>query len=172
MASDPSDEDINGEFETDIEREQIDEPITDGTETPEKDPHQAGSTGNETETGLGENVAGALSYLFGPVTGVLFYLLEDDNEFVRFHAAQSTIIFGGLFVLGIVLTFATTFLAFIPIIGWLIALVLGLASLLIAPFGFVAWVFLMYKAYSGEEYEVPFAGEYARNYAPAEVEPV
>lgn len=38
-----------------------------------------------TETGLEENVAGALSYLLGLLTGILFYLLEDENSFVRFR---------------------------------------------------------------------------------------
>ena len=41
---------------------------------------------------------GALAYLLGPITGILFLLMEKGNKFVRFHAMQSTILFGGLFV--------------------------------------------------------------------------
>ena len=127
--------------------------------------------GDETEggsgTGLEPNVAGALSYLLGPITGILFYLLEDDDEFVRFHGAQSTIVFGGLFVLSIGMTVLLTVLAAIPVIGWIAAAVLGIASILLAPVAFVAWIFLMYKAYQGSEYAVPIAGTYARKYASA-----
>lgn len=125
-----------------------------------------------TETGLDENVAGALSYLLGPLTGILFYVLEDENPFVRFHAAQSTILLGGLFVVGIVLSMTTAVFAIIPVLGWLISAVLGLALLLIAPLGFVVWLFLMYNAYTGGEYEVPYVGPYARRYAPSEADPL
>ena len=55
-------------------------------------------------SGLPENVAGALAYALGPVTGVLFLVLEKKSKFVRFHAMQSLITFGGLFVLNSVLT--------------------------------------------------------------------
>ena len=118
-------------------------------------------------TGLEPNVAGALSYLLGPITGILFYLVEDDDEFVRFHGAQSTIVFGGLFVLSIGMTVLLGVLAAIPVVGWIAGAVLGIASILLAPVAFVAWLFLMYKAYQGSEYAVPIAGTYARKYAPA-----
>lgn len=153
--------------------------IADTDEAPTDDSMPAGeeserelSTVVGTETGLEENVAGALSYLLGPVTGILFYLLEDKNQFVRFHAAQSTVLFGGLFVLGVVLSIATTVLAIIPVVGWLIALVLGVVALLLVPAGFLAWLFLMYTAYVGKEYEVPVVGEYARQYTPREADPL
>ncbi|AUX09391.1 hypothetical protein AArcSl_1763 [Halalkaliarchaeum desulfuricum] len=127
--------------------------------------------GGETEgasgTGLDSNVAGALSYLLGPITGILFYLVEDDDEFVRFHGAQSTIVFGGLFVLSIGMTVLLTVLAVIPVVGWIAGALLGIVSILLAPVAFVAWLFLMYKAYQGSEYSVPIAGPYARKYAPA-----
>ena len=126
-----------------------------------------GETSGGSGTGLDPNVAGALSYLLGPITGILFYLLEDDDEFVRFHGAQSTIVFGGLFVFSIGMSVLLTVLAAIPVVGWIAGAVLGLASILLAPVAFVAWVFLMYKAYQGAEYSVPIAGPYARKYAPA-----
>lgn len=117
-------------------------------------------------TGLEPNVAGALSYLLGPLTGVLFYLVESEDEFVRFHGAQSTIVFGGFLVASIGFSVLLTVLAFVPVVGWIAGLALGALSLLLAPVGFVLWVLLMYKAYQGEEYAIPLAGEYARKYAP------
>lgn len=52
-----------------------------------------------TSLGFPQNVAGALCYLLGPVTGIIFLLLEKKNRFIRFHALQSTIVFGSLLVL-------------------------------------------------------------------------
>jgi uncharacterized membrane protein len=55
-----------------------------------------------TQSGLSENVAGLLCYLLGWITGLIFFL-TDKRPFVRFHAAQSIVVFGGLTVIRIVL---------------------------------------------------------------------
>jgi uncharacterized membrane protein len=95
-------------------------------------------------SGLQANIAGALAYFLGPITGILFLLIEKQNKFVRFHAMQSTLTFGGIFILNIVL-------GFIPLLGWLAGTLLSLL-----------WLFLMYKAFNNEEYELPVVGEIAR----------
>lgn len=97
--------------------------------------------------GLEQNIAGLLCYLAGFITGIIFYVIEKENHFVRFHAMQSMIVFLSIFVISIVLSF-------IPVIGW----VLGL---LIAPVSFILWIFLMYKAYQNELYKLPFVGDIA-----------
>lgn len=94
-----------------------------------------------------QNLMGALTYLFGFITGVIFLLVEKDNKFVRFHAMQSTIFFGGVFVANVVL-------GFIPILGWMVAMVLWLVSV-------IAWILLMVKAYQGEMYKLPYVGNIA-----------
>lgn len=123
----------------------------------------------QTETtaagGLNENIAGALSYFLGFVTGLIFYLIEEDNKFVRFHAVQSMIVFGGIFVLSFLLGFAQIFFELIPFVGWLLGLVFGLISLLLGPIAFVLWIVLMFKAYKGQRYMLPVAGEIAEDYA-------
>jgi uncharacterized membrane protein len=124
-----------------------------------------GTATADTATGLEPTVAGALSYLLGPITGVLFYVLEPEDAFVRFHAVQSTLVFGGLFVASLVFSVVLTLASFVPGVGWIAAAVLGIGSLLLTPVAFLAWVFLMYKAYQGEEYGVPLVGSYARQYA-------
>lgn len=66
-------------------------------------------TARGTESGLDENVVGALSYVFGFVSGLIVYLLERDNPFARFHAAQSIALTGTFAVLYIALSvFGTT----------------------------------------------------------------
>jgi uncharacterized membrane protein len=71
----------------------------------------------KTSTGLEQNTAALLSYLFTWVTGLIFYLLEKDNKYVRFHAMQS-IFFGiAMVVAGVVLVILTTVLRYVPFIG-------------------------------------------------------
>src|ERR1700680_944241 len=59
-------------------------------------------TSHSTQTGMAENVAGLLCYVLGWVTGLIFFLI-DKRPFVRFHAAQSMVVFGGLQVINIVI---------------------------------------------------------------------
>lgn len=94
-----------------------------------------------------ENLMAAASYLLGFVTGIIFLLIEKQSRFVRFHAMQSTILFGGVFVVNIAL-------GFIPILGWLVGLLLSLVA-------FILWILLMWKAFQGETYKVPYVGEMA-----------
>ncbi len=112
-------------------------------------------------TGLAPNVAGALSYLLGPITGVLFLVLEKESRFVRFHAAQSIGVSIVLVAVNVALMVLSAILGFLPIIGWLISialsLVLGMASL-------VLWLYLMYRAYQGDEWEVPVVGAQVRSH--------
>jgi len=120
------------------------------------------ATGN-TSTGLAPNVAGALSYVLGPITGILFLVLEKENRFVRFHAAQAIATGVVLIVLSIALSMISGVLAFIPLIGWLVALLL---SLVMGLGSFILWLMLMWRAYQGDEWEVPFVGTFARRMAP------
>ncbi len=114
--------------------------------------------------GLDENIVGALAYLFAPLLAIVFYFIEEDNEFVRFHAVQSIIIFGGIFALSIGMTVFGFVLGEIPLLGLLYAIVAGLFWLLMAPVGFVLWVVLTYKAYKGDTDGLPVTGEMAKNY--------
>ncbi len=105
----------------------------------------------KTSTGIQPNVAALLSYGFGWITGIVFYLIEKDNKFVRFHAFQSMVVFGAATVLTIVLTF-------IPVIGWALIPIVYLVEL-------VLWIVLMVKAYQGEKFKLPVAGDMAEKNA-------
>ncbi|WP_394219473.1 DUF4870 domain-containing protein [Halobacillus trueperi] len=101
----------------------------------------------KSSTGLEENVGGLLAYLLGFISGIVFLLIEKENEFIRFHAMQSVILFGFFFVFGFVVNL-------IPIIGLFV-------SLLMAPVTLVLWIVLMVKAYQGEKYHLPVTGKMA-----------
>jgi len=111
-----------------------------------------------TSGGLEDNVAGALAYVFGFFTGLILYLAKDDNEFVRFHAAQSMIVFGGFIPLSFGLGAVQFFLGFIPVIGRVLAIGIGTLSALLGPIAIVLWVVLIYQAYQGKRYGLPVIG--------------
>jgi uncharacterized membrane protein len=116
----------------------------------------------QSSTGLAPNVGGALAYLLGPITGIIFFVLEKNNRFIRFHAAQSIGIFVVFFIFSMVLMVVSAIFATIPVIGWIIGIVLFLFSLLLSFGGLLLWLFLMYKAYSNEEWEFPWIGQQSR----------
>ena len=102
----------------------------------------------KTSTGMNQNVAGLLCYIGGWITGLIFFLLEKENRFVRFHAMQSIITFGGLSVLSMILSW-------IPILGWFF--VVSVIPIL----WLILWILLMVKAYQGELFKLPVIGDIA-----------
>jgi uncharacterized membrane protein len=108
----------------------------------EKQPVGAG-----TSTGLPPNTAGLLCYIAGWITGIIFFVLEQRNRFVRFHAAQSIVVFG-------IITVAGTVLGLIPVVGVAFSWIIGII-------GFIVWIIMIVKASSGEWYKLPWAGDVA-----------
>lgn len=90
-----------------------------------------------------KNMMGAAAYLLGFVTGVVLLLVEKEDKFVRFHAMQSTVVFGLIFLAGMV-----------PVVGWL-------AGVVLAPLSLILWLVLMWKAYQGELFKLPMVGDFA-----------
>ncbi|MGH9678778.1 MAG: zinc-ribbon domain-containing protein, partial [Candidatus Acidiferrales bacterium] len=121
-------------------------------------PHAAQST----STGMAENVAGLLCYLLGWLTGIIFFLI-DKRPFVRFHAAQSMVVFGGLFAIRIVI--GAFFGAGFFMSGFGFFGMMGALYGLIALVSIVLWILLMVKAYQGEKFEVPLAAGLAKTIA-------
>jgi len=105
----------------------------------------------KTSTGMQPNVAALLSYVLGVLSGIIFFIIEKENKFVRFHALQSILLFGGLFVAQLVL-------AFIPVIGAILMPVISIGSLIL-------WVILMVKSYQGEKFKLPIVGDIAEKQA-------
>ncbi len=103
--------------------------------------------------------AAGLSYLLGWITGLIFFLLEKQNRFVRFHAMQSILFFGGLTVLDIILRVAINFTP--GFLGLLFLCASGLISLV----GFIGWIVLMINGFQGKYFKLPVIGDYAERYA-------
>src|SRR6202161_1669460 len=115
--------------------------------------------------GLTPNVAGALAYLVGAITGILFLVIDPfkTDRFVRFHAFQS-------------IFFNLAWIAF-WILWTIIGLMLGAIShglffiiqlpinLLLFVGGFCLWAYLMYTAYQGKTVQIPVIGALAASQA-------
>ena len=113
---------------------------------------------DKTSTGLQENVAGLLAYVLGWVSGLVFILIEKENKFVRFHAMQSIIVFGAITVINILLYI----LWVIPVVGWIFGTIIATIMWVLA---IVLWIILMVKAYQGERFKLPIAGDMAEKYS-------
>jgi uncharacterized membrane protein len=105
----------------------------------------------KTSTGLDQNVASLLCYVLGWVTGVVFLILEKDNKVVKFHAMQSIVTFGAITVIQIIL-------GFIPVVGWILAWIVWVLTIIL-------WIILMVRAYQGQMWKLPVAGDIAARQA-------
>jgi uncharacterized membrane protein len=124
-------------------------------------------------SGLEPNIAAALSYIW--IVGVIFYLIEKENRFIRFHAMQS-ILFGiANSVIMVVLVIFAMILTFVSIgasaavgggIGSLLGLLIWLIWLLFWLIGialFATLIFAAVKAYQGQKFKLPIIGNMAEN---------
>ena len=128
-----------------------------------------GSPG-KSSTGLDENIAALLTYIFGWVSGLIFFLIEKDSKLVRFHAMQSILF--------------NVVVAIVCFIGWIITAVLvvilaqvadamgaiaGLLAtliwLVIALGLLITLIMCLVRAYQGKYFKLPFIGDMAEKIA-------
>jgi uncharacterized membrane protein len=111
-----------------------------------------------TSTGLAPRTAATLAYAAWWITGLIFWLLEREDRFVRFHAAQAIAAFGAIALLVILFGgLAGASLSFLPA---------AFTPLLVAAFvtwlgGLVLWLTAMWKAASGDAFRIPLAADWA-----------
>lgn len=114
--------------------------------------------------GMTSNVAGALAYLFGLVTGIIFLVLDPykRDPFVRFHAFQSIFLNVALIIFGIV--WSNIIVMGLLSLGFLWTIFSLIGTLVYLAF-FLLWLFLMYRAYNNETYKIPVIGDIAAKQA-------
>src|SRR4030042_5126937 len=103
------------------------------------------------------NLVAALSYLLFFITGVVVLLVEKDDRFIRFHAMQSSLVFGGLFVLMIVLGSILRSVSFLGIISQVVNVLIWIVWL-------VVWIISIINAYQGKMHRWPIAGDFAEKW--------
>lgn len=111
-----------------------------------------------TSINLDPNTAAGLSYLGTWLTGLIFYLIEKQNRFVRFHAMQSILAFAALFILEIASNIIFSVLSFLSIVGCFLGPVIGIAI-------FAVWIICMINAFQGKYFKLPVIGDYAERFA-------
>ena len=116
---------------------------------------------NPSTTGLPSNVAAAIACI-PLIGGIIFYVLEKRDSFVRFYAMQS-IIFGAAWLLfNIVYAIVHVIFASVPAIGVFLSLLWGLVGMLIHLAFVVVWVIATIKAFTNVRWDIPYVGPMAR----------
>ena len=118
---------------------------------------QGMSAQGPTSTGLSARTEAILGYLFWWLGGLVFFVIERKNRFVRFHAAQSIIFFGGVSVL----LEALHLISLIPLLGFLLSIPLSFASTIITVIAIITWLFAMFQMYRGRNFRIPIVSGYA-----------
>lgn len=124
----------------------------------------------KSSTGLDENIAALLSYIFGWISGLIFFLIEKDSRLVRFHAMQSilfNVLFGVLaFVLWIVLFILFMILSQVSDALTAIVGILSMLLWLLLIVGvLIGWVLCLVKAFQGQYFKLPIIGNFAEKFS-------
>ena len=131
--------------------------------------------GQQSSTGLAPNVAGALSYIW--IVGLIFFFIEKENKFIRFHGMQS-VLYGVLWI--VVMIVLVILSAIVTVIGGVASAAAGdaggLIGLLLWLISMIVWLFLplvwvigliicAIKAYQGKAFKLPIIGNMAEKFA-------
>ena len=107
----------------------------------------------DTSLHMNVNLACALCYLLGCISGILFFVLETRSKKIRFHALQSILIFT-------LLAFLSVLSAFLAIVTDFVPFRLAISAIWILQF--VVWLFMILKAYEGKTVKIPGLGDFAQ----------
>lgn len=124
----------------------------------------------KSSTGLDENVAALLSYVFTWLSGLVFFLIEKESRLVRFHAMQALLLGASAIILGTVLWIAWVVLLIIAtqisdVLVMLLNLVFGLLMFVFYIGLLIAWVMCMIKAYGKQYFKLPILGGFAEKFS-------
>lgn len=124
----------------------------------------------KSSTGLDENVAALLAYIATWVSGLVFFLIEKDSRFVRFHAMQAILLGASATIIGIVLWIVWFFgliigAAVSDVLAGLISVVLGLLLFVFSIGVLIAIVMCLIKAYQMQYFKLPVIGNYAEKFS-------
>ena len=124
----------------------------------------------KSSTGLDENVAALLSYIFGWVSGLIFFLIEKDSRLVRFHAMQSILLNVSIGVLAFVVWIVVFILLLIvsqisDALSTIVGLLMTLIWLAFSVGILIAWVMCLVKAYQSQYFKLPVIGNFAEKFS-------
>src|SRR6266446_10938759 len=135
---------------------------TDPSQPPPSPPSPGPETSaTSTSTGLPSNVAAAIACI-PLIGGIIFYILEKRDNFVRFYAMQSIILGGAWILFVIVYSIAHAILTPIPVVGLLFSIILWIVWALVGVAFLVAFIVTVVKALNGVRWDIPYIGPIAR----------
>ncbi len=105
--------------------------------------------------------AALYSYLGFCFTGIVFFFLKSKRPFVRFHAAQSIVLFVPIAAILVVLKMIFALITLIPFIGWILAPIGSLLTFIVVTPSIILWIALMVLSYQGIRVKLPIVGHYA-----------
>jgi uncharacterized membrane protein len=125
---------------------------------------------SKSSTGLDENIAALLSYVFGWVSGLIFFLIEKESRLVRFHAMQSILLNAAALILGIVLWVVWVVVAIIlsqvsEVLASLVSIVVGLLIFVFYLAVLIGVVLCLIKAYQSQYFKLPVLGNFAEKFS-------
>ena len=100
------------------------------------------------------NIVAALSYVLGFITGIVILLVEKDDKFIRFHAMQSTIATGSLFLLNIAVGLILKPLGILDVLAGMLNILFWFLILLVIIISFV-------RTYQGKLFKWPIVGAFS-----------
>lgn len=100
---------------------------------------------SEKKQPLKKETAAAISYVLGPITGVIFLVIDDD-KFVRFHAMQSIVFSFAAMIINAIFTLTVILGFFVPVLSIL---------------EFIVWLMLIYTASQGKKFELPIISKFS-----------
>ncbi len=110
---------------------------------------------------LPPNVAAAIACI-PLIGGIIFYILEKRNSFVRFYAMQSILFGGAWFLFNIVSAIIKAVFWAIPGIGPVLVFFWAIIAALVHLAFLVVMIIAIVKAFSGVRWDIPYVGPIAR----------
>ena len=136
------------------------DPIDPSQPPPPPSPQPEANT-KSTSTGLPSNVAAAIACI-PLIGGIIFYILEKHDSFVRFYAMQSIIFGCAWFLFSIVSAVVHAVFGAIPGIGGILVVFWALTAALVQLAFLVVMIIAIVKAFSGVRWDIPYIGPIAR----------
>jgi uncharacterized membrane protein len=124
----------------------------------------------KSSTGLDENIAALLAYIFHWVSGLIFFLIEKESRLVRFHAMQSILLSALAIIVGIVVWVVTLVIWLVSTqLPGILAGVLNLVVVLIWVVFWIglliAWIMCLIKAFQSQYFKLPIIGNFAEKFS-------
>src|SRR5207247_5545503 len=111
--------------------------------------------GTSTSTGLPSNVAAAIACI-PLIGGIIFYILEKHDSFVRFYAMQSIIFGCAWFLFNIVSAVVHAVFGAIPGIGGILVFFWAIIAALVHLAFLVIMIIVIVRSFTGVCWEIPF----------------